>query len=313
MKFKAIFREHGADILEKRFLPALDKIGKMCHVYLTPTRLALIQNMLNADGVQVVAQIAKDALFQEYVISSANEDKIAFQVDVPLLLRAVRSATAMERYSVAIKLVKKKSSATADRPQPFLALESKGDSSALLQDVPISNPLLRAEMEELEAAVFSTISVPKTIIQMPALAELQRVVERLKTIGDVLGLAVSGWGELHLRVSTTFVSLGADYRNLRTVKGRATAPPLSNSMDAAERLEAAIRAGDALAADVSMKHFTKAMHCQLAAPDACFCGIMENSAGVLLMFQFCQPGTKRTDEQFELQYRLPVLESDMLE
>ncbi|CAN1798911.1 hypothetical protein LINPERHAP1_LOCUS21927 [Linum perenne] len=34
MKFKAFLTENGVMLLERRFLPALDKMGKVCHLLL---------------------------------------------------------------------------------------------------------------------------------------------------------------------------------------------------------------------------------------------------------------------------------------
>lgn len=41
------------------FVPAFEKIGKNCHVYLTRDHVILLHNVLNSDGVQAIAQLAK--------------------------------------------------------------------------------------------------------------------------------------------------------------------------------------------------------------------------------------------------------------
>ncbi len=41
------------------FVPAFEKIGKTCHVYLTRVHITLLHNVLNADGVQAVAQFSR--------------------------------------------------------------------------------------------------------------------------------------------------------------------------------------------------------------------------------------------------------------
>ncbi|CAI5985387.1 unnamed protein product [Closterium sp. NIES-65] len=40
----------------RRFLPAFERIGRVCHVYLTPSDVFLLHNVLSADGVQAIAQ-----------------------------------------------------------------------------------------------------------------------------------------------------------------------------------------------------------------------------------------------------------------
>jgi HUS1 checkpoint protein len=59
MKFKAILTDYGVALLERRFVPAFEKIGKTCHVYLTRVHITLLHNVLNADGVQAVAQFSR--------------------------------------------------------------------------------------------------------------------------------------------------------------------------------------------------------------------------------------------------------------
>lgn len=43
------------------FVPAFEKIGKTCHIYLTPVHFILLHNVLNSDGVQAIAQFSKVA------------------------------------------------------------------------------------------------------------------------------------------------------------------------------------------------------------------------------------------------------------
>lgn len=48
-----------ADYVVAGFLPAFEKIGKTCHIYLTPVHLIILHNVLNSDGVQAIAQFSK--------------------------------------------------------------------------------------------------------------------------------------------------------------------------------------------------------------------------------------------------------------
>lgn len=41
------------------FVPAFEKIGKTCHMYFTKQHLIMLHNVLNADGVQAIAQFTK--------------------------------------------------------------------------------------------------------------------------------------------------------------------------------------------------------------------------------------------------------------
>lgn len=106
MKFKASFTDDGISLLDKRFLPAMDKVGRVCHVYFTPTHAMLLHNLLGSTGPdgggpQCVAQFAKDLLFREYNVSSRDRNRVAFTVDIALLHRALRSALAVQAQSSA--------------------------------------------------------------------------------------------------------------------------------------------------------------------------------------------------------------------
>ncbi|XP_020412832.1 uncharacterized protein LOC18779442 [Prunus persica] len=70
-------------------------MGKICHFYLYRDNVIFLHNLLNGDGIQSIAQFRKEALFDDYRISSQNEDCIAFAVDVSLLHRALRSSVSI--------------------------------------------------------------------------------------------------------------------------------------------------------------------------------------------------------------------------
>ncbi|AQK44990.1 hypothetical protein ZEAMMB73_Zm00001d025907 [Zea mays] len=147
MKFKAFFTDDGISLLDKRFLPAMDKVGRVCHVFFTPTHAMLLHNLLGATaagpdggGPQCVAQFAKDLLFREYNLSSRNGNQIAFSVEVALLHRALRSVLAVHA-------------------QPPAAGDAAG--APAIQDVPISRPLSRSDVERLHAALDAAKDLPK--------------------------------------------------------------------------------------------------------------------------------------------------------
>ncbi|XP_030526392.1 uncharacterized protein LOC115738046 isoform X2 [Rhodamnia argentea] len=316
MKFKAFLTDNGVALLEKRFLPALDKIDKTCNLYLTRDHAVFLHNLLNGDGLQSVAQFRIEALFDGYRISSQNEDRIAFAVDLSLLHRAIRSSvgicneltaagSASERLQ--IKLVKKLP-ANSTQPMPFLTFETKGYKSAVIQDVPISKPMSRAQVLELQSALDSAQALPKTLVQVHDLNQLQSFVDRMRHVGDVLNVWISKHGDLHLQISTTLITLGAEFRKLVVLGERAEAPREDRSLSAQARSERAVTRGDAEAVQVSVKHFAKSLQCHTAKPDCAFYGIAEQGACLTVIFQFFIPGTRQTDKSISLHCRLPVLD-----
>uniref|UniRef100_A0ACD5V497 Uncharacterized protein n=1 Tax=Avena sativa TaxID=4498 RepID=A0ACD5V497_AVESA len=321
MKFKASFTDDGISLLDKRFLPAMDKVGRVCHVYLTPTHAMLLHNLLGStgpdgDGPQCVAQFAKDLLFREYSVSSRDANRVAFSVDVALLQRALRSALAVHTQwpaagdapaAIQVKLVNKQTAGSRSAA-PFLTFETKGARSAVVQDVPISKPLSRSDVARLQAALDAAQELPETLVQVPDLPQLQNLVDRLKNIGDLLTVTVTQYGDLHLQVSTSLVTVGSEFKRLRILGVRANAPAVYQNVSATTRMEMAVERGEALSVQVSMKHLVKSLQCHLAKPDCTFYGIAPNGACLTVIFQYFIPGTRLTDKSISFYCRLPVLD-----
>jgi HUS1 checkpoint protein len=55
----------------------------------------------------------------------------------------------------------------------------------------------------------------QTLVQVPDLPQLQNLVDRLKNIGDLLTVNVTQYGDLHLQVSTSLVTVGSEFKRLR--------------------------------------------------------------------------------------------------
>lgn len=318
MKFKAFLTDHGINLLEKRFLQALDKMGKVCHLYLTRDHAIFLHNLLNGDGIQSIAQFQKEALFEDYRISSQNDDRIAFTIDLSLLHRALRSIltiytefggsnsgdTASNRLQ--IKLVKKLPPHSS-QPMPFLTFETKGYKSAVIQDIPISKPLSRADVLELQSALDMAQDLPQTLVQVPDMNQLQSFVDRMKHVGDVLNVSITKYGDLHLQISTSLITLGAEFRKLKVIGEQARVPSGDENLTAQTRTRRAIDKGDAMSVQVSVKHFFKSIQCHLAKPDCAFYGIAQQGSCLTVVFQFFVPGTRQTDKSISLHCRLPVL------
>ncbi|CAL9157126.1 unnamed protein product [Musa hybrid cultivar] len=313
MKFKAFLTQDGVNLLDKRFLPALDKHGRICHVYLTPDHAMFLHNLLGGDGVQSVAQFNKDVLFRDYRISSQNAGRIAFAVDVALLHRALRSALTIQAQArddtaaIQIKLVKKLPAGSRD-PAPFLTFETKGRVSAVVQDVPISKPLPRDDVQQLQSALEAAQDLPQTLVQVQDLVQLQSLVDRLRNVGDLLTVAITQYGDLHLQVSTSLITVGSEFRRLRVLGVRADPPIGDRTLSAPTRTEMAIQKGEGASVQVSLKHLAKSLQCHLAKPDSAFYGIAPQGACLTVIFQFFVPGTRLTDKSISFYCRLPVLD-----
>lgn len=191
---------------------------------------------------------------------------------------------------------------------PFLTFETKGYKSAVIQDVPISKPLSRAQGLELQTALDMAQDIPPTLVQVPDLNQLQNFVDRMKHVGDLLNVSICKYGDLHLQISTTLITLGAEFRKLLVIGEKAVAPSEDRNLSAQTRSERAISRGDAQSVQVSVKHFSKSLQCHLAKPDCAFFGIAPQGACLTVIFQFFIPGTRQTDKSISLHCRLPVLD-----
>lgn len=323
MKFKAFLTDNGVNLLDKRFLQALEKMGKICHLYLTRDHIYFLHNLLNGDGIQCIAQFRKEALFDEYRISSQNDDRISFAIDLSLLHRALHSIISIyTEFSasdtgvpggnhppnhIQIKLVKKLPP-HSQQPMPFLTFETKGYKSAVIQDVPISKPLSRSDVLELQTALDMAQELPQTLIEVPDMQQLQNFVDKMKNVGDVLKVSISKYGDLHLQVATSLITLGAEFRKLKVVGQQAESPTDDQNLSAQSRTRIALQRGDAMTVQVSVKHFLKSLHCHSAKPDRPFYGIAQQGACLIVVFQFFIPGTQQMDKAISLHCRLPVLD-----
>lgn len=58
MKFKGVFTHRGASMLERAFLPTVEKFGRSCQLLITPEQFCLVQTSLNtSEGAHVCARI----------------------------------------------------------------------------------------------------------------------------------------------------------------------------------------------------------------------------------------------------------------
>ncbi|KAK9122528.1 hypothetical protein Sjap_012130 [Stephania japonica] len=312
MKFKASLTNHGIQILEKRFLHALDKVGKTWHVYLTPDHFIFLHNLLSFDGIQSVAQFSKQALFSDYRIASQTGNRIAFTLEMALFYSALRGSASIcaagGANGVHVRLAKKQTKSNGPN-MPFLTFETQGGNSTVIHDVPISSPLSPGDIMELQSALESAQEIPPTLVQVPDLAKMQNFVERHKNIGDILKVSVTQYGDLLVEVATTLAIAGAAYCNLGVLGVHVDAPAESQAMKVRARMELALERGEALSVELKLKHFAKSLQCCLAEPDSAFLGIAPQAGCLTVIFQFFIPGTHQNDKSISLHCRLPVIDT----
>lgn len=172
----------------------------------------------------------------------------------------------------------------------------------------VSSCLCVREDESMEVSVFFTHVIWKSM-QVPDSNQLLNLVDRMKQVGDVVNVFISKHGDLSVQVSTTLISLGAEFRRLVVIGEQTNAPSEDQNVSAQTRSSRSISRGDGQSVQVSVKHFAKSLQCHLARPDCAFYGIGPQGSCLTVIFQFFIPGTRETDKSISLHCRLPVLDS----
>eukprot|EP00877_Chromochloris_zofingiensis_P000783 jgi/Chrzof1/10705/Cz05g09140.t1 len=317
MKFRATFSDKGVRVLEKAFLPTLEKFGKTCQVLLGPTEVFLVQTTLDTDGPHVTEQLAVAELFDEssYTVHSRNYNLIGFSVDVGLFLKVLKSAGANDADSLEIRLTQKQIAQFGDSQaasKPFLSFIGKAQSLQLVQDLPISKPFTKEELDVL----VSQKEVPRYcdyyVNLLSAGPRLPSVVDRMKSIAGVARFAVCKNGDLHLQVTATNVMLGTQFQGLHVMPAGTECDPnvVKRDQTGEEQLQAALDAGEAQVVHLQLKHLSRVLSArQCSEPSEILCGISQGGGHVHVVYVFRDPGQDALfDASLGISFKLPVRE-----
>lgn len=320
MKFKATLSDRGLRVLEKGFLPTLEKLGKRCQLLLTPDDVHLIHSVADADGLQVTARLANVVLFEEegFRCQSRYNNQIAFSVDIPLLLKVLRSAVGHDADALEMKLAMRSLPCTAagapTQQRPTLAFSWRGHNVTMVQELPISQPYSQRDVEELCRQRDITSLSPFYLDLQDEVLRIQAVVDKLKGMSSEVLVATTKHGDLHLQVHNTGVDFGTEVRGLSVLPANATEGlPALQADTPEERLEEARAAGASAHVTLLQKHLAKALHSsQLTQPAQLLCGIAERGAHVHMMFVYRDPFSDGGyDDNISLSFKLPVREDSL--
>ncbi|KAL4425766.1 hypothetical protein ABPG75_009782 [Micractinium tetrahymenae] len=321
MKFKATLSDRGLRVLEKGFLPTLEKLGKRCQLLLGPEDVHLIQSPADTDGLQVTARLANVVLFEEegFKCQSRYENQIAFSVDITLLLKVLRSAVGHDADALEMKLAMRSlpcaaPGAAAPQQRPTLAFSWRGHNVTMVQELPISQPYSQRDVEDLARHKDVTTLSPFYLDLQDEVLRIQALTDKLKGMGSELVMATTRHGDLHLQVHTSGVDFGTEIRGLAVLPSSAAEglQPLQGDTPE-ERLEEAAAAGESASVVLLQKHLAKALHSsQLTQPAQLLCGIAEREAHVHMMFVYRDPFSDGGyDDNISLSYKLPVREDSL--
>ncbi|KAL5526705.1 HUS1 [Sanghuangporus sanghuang] len=191
----------------QRIIQAIEKLQKRCIVRFTETEMHIICNAETEDGVQ-------DSLFSDYHIQSNANNEISLSLSPEVLSQALRSAASSS--DVVMKLSKKDGHPVLTF-EILLALGSGGLSGfgstgmgggggggggsrkASVAHVVLIDMLKPADMRRLKEPLCPE---PDIHILLPPLQKLRTIVERMRSMADVLCVQANRRGGLRLSVES---------------------------------------------------------------------------------------------------------------
>lgn len=199
VKFRAKVEENGA---LTRVLQALSQVNTKCLLNMTPDLWTFHVSQEYSKGALVFSEIMTKSAFSEYLIESPHRNELAVEVVVTNMFRALRSGASS--FETSIKLAKKDGRA-------YLTFEfSENDSIHLVQDVPVT---LQSPKKVMLCAE-PDVPAPEIKMKLPKLKPLRTVIDRMKTIDDLLTIRLSSDGRASFRVETPMVSIETFFRDL---------------------------------------------------------------------------------------------------
>ncbi|KAK3272255.1 hypothetical protein CYMTET_19433, partial [Cymbomonas tetramitiformis] len=280
MKFKGELNENGVIWLQRRLIPVLERLGKEVILLLTPSAVLFIQDTKSTQGLLIHTIFQQASIFSVYRVQSRNEDKICVKVNASLFTRVLKSIQGdFER--VEIKLVKRRVAEQEAVQLPFLNFSTASAAVNIVQDLPIiGNPFLASEVQEVERTLPNNEAIGDRSyyldIQPLLVSQMQQVVEKLKNLNDVIQLATTQDGNLHLQADAQTVTLGSEYRGLKVLPQRLALDRQADddescSGDPATRLQEALGRGEAEQVSIRAKDLARGLLCQGTKPDRVLC------------------------------------------
>lgn len=312
MKFKATFGDVGARWLE-RFAPIFEKLGSECSLLLTPTTLCVLQSSRAANGIETHVDFRADEVFENYRISSANEDKIAVKLEPQALHRVLRGLIALEATRVEAKLVKRAPRVGA-RAVPFLNFTSVESAIDVSQDVPIVGPLNRLELAQCEAVVgANVVDVPYWLeCDRFACESLRDGVERFARVSEWIEITTTRSGSLYMSASKGSVRvLGTEHRGLRVLPAEADEydEHAREPGSVAARLAEIKSSGIGKTVNLSVKHLQRGLLGCSSNPSNLLLGASANGNFFELVFRYGAQ-TERDGDSVGFMVRIPVVDGD---
>ncbi|KXN88314.1 Checkpoint protein hus1 [Leucoagaricus sp. SymC.cos] len=260
MRFRATIESVS---LFYKITQSVEKLQKRFIIKFTPENIHIICNHeANEGGTQVWSQINVQSIFTDYRIQSNSGNEITMSLPSDALLASLRSAstpstsgTAYQTEETVMKLAKKNEHAV-------LKFEIIGTTSAGRR-VKVSHDVQVVVMKPHEVSKLTEplCPDPDAHILLPALHKLRTIVERLRSMSDILTFRANNAGTLQLSVTTETGKVQTEWKNLMNPKDNDAEPDKEIDMD------------KIFPVHISLRSFLKFLNCHVISTTtiACLC------------------------------------------
>ena len=233
----------------------------------------------DSEGLRVWSGAEVRAVFGDGMrLESAAENTIGLRLALGTLHRALK--TGVSASMVVIKLTKKKGS-------PCLSLvcrhvSASGDMYSVTQDVPVE--LLTASEQALYAE--PDLANPEVDLLFPSLLHVRNVLDRMRSLSDILHIEAHSDGRLSFHIQSDLVSVATHYSSLPrpTQESSSSTTTTSLSQDALGATPAAASSSSSSISSISVRvnlgHFVRFLACSLVEPDHIIICIFPTSVAI---------------------------------
>lgn len=181
-------------------LQALGQLGQSCVIHFQPDIVSFYMTAHFTQTGRAFVELATKSIFDDYRIESKSNNEIPMIVNIPNIARAIKSG--MQADKIVMKLTKKSNRA-------FLTFDIT-ENVNIIQDVPVTLQPLKRMKEYYEPE----LPDPEVQIRMPDMKALKNVIDRMKSVSDILTIEATSSGELVFEVATDMVTIKTYYKGL---------------------------------------------------------------------------------------------------
>jgi len=264
MRFRATLKEPFSfnDVLQ-----ALEKLGQSCVIHFQPDIVSFYMTSHFSQSGRAFVELATKSIFDDYRIESKSNNEIPMIVNIPNISRAIKSG--MNADKIVMKLTKKSNRA-------FLTFDIT-ENVSIIQDVPVTLQPVKRMKEYYEPE----LPDPEVQLRMPDMKALKNVIDRMKSVSDILTIEASSSGELVFEVATDMVTIKTYYKGLSIKQ--------VSQQDASKTASARM----------SIKKFARLLHCRCLNSSYILGCIVEDHAFVVYI--------KLREERGQMTYYVPLL------